>query len=387
MALQYTIEIVLLDFISAVKVLRGLDFKIVAGQSVALVGESGNGKSTCLQLLQRFYDPDEGQILIDDYDIRTLNVNALRSNIATVGQEPVLFSTTIADNIRYGNSDASDKEIVFAAQMSGAHDFIVKLPHGYNTLVGEKGSQLSGGQKQRIAIARAMIQNPRILLLDEATSALDYQSEKFVQETLDKASKDRTTIVVSHRLSAIRNVNRILFIENGLIIEDGTHEELMALKSRYFDMIAAGRLENSIDKASGKSADNASECQNRKEKDCIKQPFSKKCDEKDHFRNLSADDTAKRTHKIEKNIDFWNIFKRILNLAKPQWLILFLGMIGSFFIGATSPIFAILFAEVYGASGKFLFFIYSINFVFLSFIFHWLFWTDAIISKSRSGIE
>lgn len=328
-----------------------MDFKIQAGDSVALVGESGNGKSTCLKLLQRFYDPDEGHILIDNYDIRTLNVDALRSNIATVGQEPVLFSTTIAENICYGNSDASDKEIVSAAQMSGAHDFIVKLPHGYNTLVGEKGSQLSGGQKQRIAIARAMIQNPRILLLDEATSALDYQSERFVQETLDKASQGRTTIIVSHRLSAIRNANRILFIDNGLIIEDGTHDELMALKSRYFDMITAGRLDNTIHNESNNNNENANERQNNKEKDCIKQQFVEKFDEKDHFCNLT-DDKAKKAQKIDKNIDFWNVFKRIFILAKPQWPILFLGALASFFIGATSPIFAILFAEVYGASKK-----------------------------------
>lgn len=146
--------------------------KIRAGQSVALVGNSGNGKSTCLQLLQRFYDPDDGQVLIDDCDIRTMNINVLRSNMATVGQEPILFSTTIGENIRYGKPDANDKDVVAAAQQSGAHDFIAKLPQGYNTLVGEKGSQLSGGQKQRIAIARALIQSPKILLLDECTSAL-----------------------------------------------------------------------------------------------------------------------------------------------------------------------------------------------------------------------
>lgn len=352
MSLKYKIEFILLVFVRIVKVLRGMDFHISAGQSVALVGESGNGKSTCLQLLQRFYDPDEGQILMDDYDIRTLNVNALRSNIATVGQEPVLFSTTIAENIRYGKSDASDKEIVCAAQMSGAHGFISKLPLGYNTLVGEKGSQLSGGQKQRIAIARAMIQNPRILLLDEATSALDYQSEKFVQETLDKASKGRTTIIVSHRLSAIRNANRILFIDNGLIIEDGTHDELMALKSRYFGMITAGRLENAIDRELGNNDKNTNKCENIKEKDCIKQLFADNYDDKDHFRKLSTDETAKETQQIEENIDHWNVFKRILILAKPQWMILCLGMMGSFFIGATSPIFAILFGEVYGASKR-----------------------------------
>lgn len=146
--------------------------EIEGGQSVAIVGHSGNGKSTCLQLIQRFYDPDDGKILIDGNDTRSININSLRSRIATVGQEPVLFSTTIGENIRYGKPDATDSEMILAAQNSGAHDFISRLPHGYNTMVGEKGSKLSGGQKQRIAIARALIQNPKILLLDEATSAL-----------------------------------------------------------------------------------------------------------------------------------------------------------------------------------------------------------------------
>ncbi|XP_031626047.1 multidrug resistance protein homolog 65 [Contarinia nasturtii] len=334
-----------------VQILRGLDFEIEAGQSVALVGDSGNGKSTCLQLLQRFYDPDDGQVLIDGCDIRTLNINMLRSNIATVGQEPILFSTTIGENIRYGKPDATDKDVVAAAMQSGAHDFIDKLPQGYNTMVGEKGSQLSGGQKQRIAIARAMIQNPKILLLDEATSALDYQSEKFVQETLDKASKGRTTITVSHRLSAIRNADRILFIDKGLVIEDGTHNQLIAMKGRYFEMISAGSLEDgNKDDLNNNIKEKVNECQDVQQKVGInKQLFNDQYDEQNYFRDLSVDDMEKETKKTGESIQYWTVFKRILSLSRPEWLIMFLATICACLIGATLPGFAILFGEVYGA--------------------------------------
>lgn len=326
-----------------------------------MVGDSGDGKTTCLQLLQRFYDPDEGQIFIDDYDIRTLNVNALRSNIAIVAQEPVLFATTIGENIRYGKPDATDDEIIAAAKLSGAHDFIVKLPLGYDTLVGEKGSQLSGGQKQRIAVTRAMIQNPKILLLDEATSALDYQSEKYVQMAMDKASKDRTTIIVSHRLSAIRNANRILFIENGLIIEDGTHEQLMALESHYFDMIKSGRMEDAYDDEFNDDDVNVTEC-----------------DEKDEFHHLPTDDTTMKSDKIHKNIECWKLFKRIIDLARSKLLTMSLSTILLWVGAAASPLMAILFGEVYGASTKILFFQsirFKFVFIFLIFLNRRYLWT------------
>lgn len=280
----------------------------------------------------------------------------LRSNIATVGQEPVLFSTTIGENIRYGNPNASDKDVIAAAQMSGAHDFIAKLPQGYNTLVGEKGSNFSGGQKQRIAIARALIQNPKILLLDEATSALDYQSEKFVQETLDKASKGRTTITVSHRLSAIRNADRILFIDKGVVVEDGTHNQLMAMKGQYFEMITAGRMEDGneddfINNNSNKEKVN--ECHDGQQKVGVnKHLFHEQFDEQDYFCNLSVDDMEKETKKPGEIIPYWTVFKRILNLSKPEWLIMFLATICACAIGATLPCFAILFGEIYGVSSN-----------------------------------
>lgn len=317
---------------------------------MALVGGSGNGKTTCLQLLQRFYDPDEGQISIDDYDIRTLNVNVLRSIIATVGQEPVLFSATIGENIRYGKPNSSEEDVIDSAKMAGAHDFITKFPQGYNTLVGEKGSKLSGGQKQRIAIARALIQNPNILLLDEATSALDYQSEKLIQETLDKVSKGRTTIIVSHRLSAIRNASRILFIDNGLIVEDGTHSKLMELKGRYFDMISAGQLED--------SSDNTDDSVNKFQENNELHPYKDQCVKQDQIHSSCDDYTEESeedsTDEVEQNINYWAIFKRILFLIRSKWLIMFLATISSCFIGATLPIFSILYAEVYGVKCSFI---------------------------------
>lgn len=224
-----------------VSVLNGLDLKITQGHTVALVGQSGCGKSTCLQLLQRLYDPLEGTVLVDGIDIKEMNTAWLRSFIGVVGQEPVLFSTTVRENIRYGKPDVTDAEIEEAARIANCHEFISKLPNGYDTMVGERGSQMSGGQKQRIAIARAIVRNPTILILDEATSALDPSSEKKVQVALEKASQGRTTLVVSHRLSTIINANVIVFIENGIVVESGSHQELLDKKGRYYDLYQANK--------------------------------------------------------------------------------------------------------------------------------------------------
>ena len=225
------------------------------GQVVALVGPSGCGKSTVVQLVQRLYDTTGGkvtnscqvpisitqslQITIDGYEINSLNLKWLRSQIGVVSQEPVLFDTTVAENIRYGREDASMEDIQEAAKKANAHDFISKLPDGYNTLVGEGGAQLSGGQKQRIAIARALVRYPKVLLLDEATSALDTESEKVVQEALDKAEEGRTTIVVAHRLSTIRNADVIISLKDGCVAEKGTHSELMKKGGLYYDLVTA----------------------------------------------------------------------------------------------------------------------------------------------------
>ncbi|ELR52603.1 Multidrug resistance protein 3, partial [Bos mutus] len=223
-----------------VPVLRGLSLEVKKGQTLALVGSSGCGKSTVVQLLERFYDPLAGTVLLDGHEAKKLNVQWLRAQLGIVSQEPVLFDCSIADNIAYGDNSrpVTMPEIVSAAKAANIHPFIETLPHKYETRVGDKGTQLSGGQKQRIAIARALIRHPRILLLDEATSALDTESEKIVQEALDKAREGRTCIVIAHRLSTIQNADLIVVIENGRVREHGTHQQLLAQKGIYFTMVS-----------------------------------------------------------------------------------------------------------------------------------------------------
>ncbi|KAJ1271570.1 hypothetical protein BS78_06G137300 [Paspalum vaginatum] len=212
-------------------VLNGVSLAISESATVGLVGGSGSGKSTIISLLQRFYSPDSGVILLDGHDIGALNVEWLRSQMGLVSQEPVLFATSIRENILFGNEVASLKQVVAAAKMANAHDFITKLPQGYETNVGQFGTQMSGGQKQRIAIARALIRDPKILLLDEATSALDSESERAVQDALDRASVGRTTVVVAHRLSTIHKADMIAVLQEGRVVECGTHEELVGMDS------------------------------------------------------------------------------------------------------------------------------------------------------------
>lgn len=217
-------------------ILNNLSLKVPSGKTVALVGASGCGKSTAIQLIQRFYDPDQGRILLDGKDIKTLNVTWLRSHIGIVSQEPVLFTGSIEENIRFGKRDATDEEVENAAKMANAHQFIMDLPDKYKTSSGDK---LSGGQKQRVAIARALVSNPKILLLDEATSALDNTSERIVQDALDRAKQGRTTIVIAHRLSTIRNADLIIGFERGHVVEYGTHEELIQQKGLYYELVTA----------------------------------------------------------------------------------------------------------------------------------------------------
>lgn len=215
------------------QVLDGVNIAIEAGKTVALVGPSGGGKTTLCSILPRFYDVSGGAVLIDGKDVRDVTLKSLRSAIGIVQQDVYLFAGTVRDNIAYGKPDATDEEIIEAAKNANIHDFIASLADGYDSYVGERGTRLSGGQKQRIAIARVFLKNPQILILDEATSALDNESERFIQASLERLSKDRTTIVVAHRLSTIRNADEIIVINHNGIQERGNHEELLAMNGLY----------------------------------------------------------------------------------------------------------------------------------------------------------
>ncbi|QFT88050.1 Putative multidrug export ATP-binding/permease protein [Bacillus sp. THAF10] len=218
------------------EVLKNLSLYVRAGETIALVGMSGGGKSTLVSLLPRFYDVTKGQIKLDGVDIRDVTVHSLRKQIGIVLQDSILFSDSVRENIALGKPDATKEEIIEAAKAANAHDFIMNLPEGYETKVGERGVKLSGGQKQRVAIARVFLKNPPILVMDEATSALDLESEQLIQESLERLAASRTTFVVAHRLSTITHANRIVLLENGEITEIGSHEELMKKKGHYYNL-------------------------------------------------------------------------------------------------------------------------------------------------------
>lgn len=216
-----------------VTVLEDLNLEMEPGEIVAIVGPSGSGKSTIASLVPRFYDANEGNVFLDDLPIESYDPGWLRQQIGIVAQEPILFSTSIADNIRYGRLQATQEELEAAARAANAHDFIMSFPDGYNTSVGERGVQLSGGQKQRIAIARAVLKDPRILILDEATSALDAESESLVKDALDRLMEGRTTLVIAHRLSTVKDANRVVVLDKGRIAQSGTHDELLQVDGIY----------------------------------------------------------------------------------------------------------------------------------------------------------
>lgn len=225
-------------------VLKNVSLDINQGETIAFVGMSGGGKSTLISLIPRFYDVTSGSISIDGIDIRDFEARSLRDNIGMVLQDNILFSESIAMNIRMGNPDATDEQMVEAAKAANAHDFIMNLPNGYDTLVGERGVKLSGGQKQRVAIARVFLKNPPLLVLDEATSALDLESEHLIQNALERLASERTTFIVAHRLSTITHADRIVHIENGEIVEVGSHQELMKKQGHYYDLYQVQELDD-----------------------------------------------------------------------------------------------------------------------------------------------
>ncbi|XP_071446041.1 ATP-dependent translocase ABCB1-like [Hetaerina americana] len=353
-----------------VQVLKNFNLDIEPGKKVALVGSSGGGKSTIVGLLMRFYDPSSGKICLDGVDIRSLNVHWLRSQIGVVPQEPVLFGATIAENIRHGRENVTLQELHKAAELANAHDFISALPQGYDTLVGDRGAQLSGGQKQRIAIARALVRNPKVLLLDEATSALDTQSEGAVQLALEKAMAGRTTIVVAHRLSTIRDADVIYAMKHGDVVESGSHHELMALSGLYYGLVMT---QAAIEEEESYNSDDAVEDLNEKDEKLLSGdrpvPMPDRQTSLDSEKGMMTS-TRKRCHtnrsslsiagslhadpeldKLQeeaeetKSVDasMWRLF----HLNSPEWLSVVLGLLGCAVCGSIMPVFAYFYGEIF----------------------------------------
>ncbi|XP_069392955.1 ATP-dependent translocase ABCB1 isoform X2 [Paralichthys olivaceus] len=333
-----------------VKILNNMSLSVKSGQTMALVGSSGCGKSTTVQLLQRFYDPQDGSVFVDGHDIRSLNVRYLREMIGVVSQEPILFATTITENIRYGRLDVTQQEIEQAAKEANAYDFIMKLPDKFETLVGDRGTQMSGGQKQRIAIARALVRNPKILLLDEATSALDAESETIVQSALDKVRLGRTTIVVAHRLSTIRNVDVIAGFQNGQVAEVGTHSQLMEKKGIYHTLVTTQTFQNVKE---GEEAEEELSTE-------MKSPLANSLSESTLYKrkttrgsSVSASEGEKEEkEKSDKNEteEDENVppvsFLKVLRLNLPEWPYILVGTICAIINGAMQPVFAIIFSKI-----------------------------------------
>lgn len=334
-------------------ILKDFNLKVPTGKTVALVGGSGSGKSTVVALLQRFYDPLGGEILLDGISIDKVQLKWLRSQMGLVSQEPALFATTIKENILFGKEDASMEQVIEAAKASNAHNFICQLPQGYDTQVGERGVQMSGGQKQRIAIARATIKSPRILLLDEATSALDSESERVVQEALDKAAVGRTTIIIAHRLSTIRNADLIAVVHNGQVKEIGSHDELIEEENGiYTSLVRLQQTENPSDEISiaPTSRNTALVLSN------LNSGFASDHDvQNTSSRRLSimsrssSANSAAQSRRFDQNATIPSTteqvfpvpsFKRLLAMNLPEWKEAALGCIGAILFGGIQPVYA-----------------------------------------------
>ncbi|XP_041662861.1 bile salt export pump [Cheilinus undulatus] len=341
-----------------VKILDNLSMQIKAGETTAFVGPSGSGKSTTVQLIQRFYDPKEGMVTLDGHDIRTLNIQWLRSLIGIVEQEPVLFATTIAENIRFGRPGVNIEDIIEATKQANAYNFIMDLPQKFDTLVGEGGGQMSGGQKQRIAIARALIRNPKILLLDMATSALDNESEAVVQEALDKVRTGRTTISIAHRLSTIRNADVIIGFDHGQAVEKGTHSELLERQGVYFTLVTLQNQDTS-------KTDNDEISEALEDFSVKARSGSLRASKRSITRLRSQSTLSSGSLKIlpdmmmtpgsqtyeegaEEEQEESAPVARILKYNQPEWPYMLLGSLGAAVNGSVNPIYAVLFSQILG---------------------------------------
>ncbi|XP_077584233.1 bile salt export pump-like isoform X2 [Stigmatopora nigra] len=355
-----------------VKILDKLSVQVSSGETTAFVGPSGAGKSTAVQLIQRFYDPKQGMVTLDGHDIRGLNIQWLRSLIGIVEQEPVLFATTIAENIRYGRPGVSMDDIITASKEANAYNFIMDLPQKFNTPVGEGGGQMSGGQKQRIAIARALVRNPRILLLDMATSALDNESEAVVQEALDNVRMGRTTISIAHRLSTIRNADVIVGFEHGQAVERGKHSELLERKGVYFTLVT---LQSKGDKALNEKARQMAENEDASRKLSLSRAGSYRASLRASVRqrsrsqlsnlipessvsitgalgsraySLSQADKSKDAIQNEEEEDPVKLapVARILKYNLPEWPYMLFGSLGAAVNGGVNPVYSLLFSQI-----------------------------------------
>ncbi|CAD5216666.1 unnamed protein product [Bursaphelenchus xylophilus] len=342
-----------------VPILNGVSFEVEPGHTVALVGHSGCGKSTMISFLMRYYSPEKGSVLIDGKPIEDLNVNWLRNVIGIVSQEPIVFAATITENMKMGKEDLTEEEMIKACEAANAHEFICRLPNGYDTQIGEGGVKLSGGQKQRLAIARALVRNPKILLLDEATSALDTESERIVQKAIDQAASGRTTIMIAHRLSTVRNADKIIVFDHGKIVEQGTHEELMELGGIYKGLVQAQEIEQyrevddvvvedegSPSKALSRSSSRGSrsefsDSQRVRASNRLKQSMASAAqndpDTEDQIEEMEEEDAEKAS------------FKDIWEFAKPERVRFVLGLICTFLRGAIFPAFSLIYGQMFTA--------------------------------------
>ncbi|CAM4807918.1 unnamed protein product [Rotaria magnacalcarata] len=313
-----------------VTVLNNLNLMIQNGKKTAIVGESGSGKSTCISLLLHYYDPSSGEILINGQSISEYDIKQLRLNIGVVNQDPILFSTTIYENISYGKENSTKYQIEQAARQANAHDFIMKLPNKYSTLVGEAGIQLSFGEKQRIALARALVRQPQLLLLDEATSGLDCQNEYIIQQALNNICKDRTTVIVAHRLTTIQNADYIYVLDHGCVLEQGTHSLLMEIENgKYRNMFNIQQIEI--------QADRQDEIYPTQQE--IIEDKQQMMDKEEHSASIIVNQKYSSSNRL-------SIFLRLLSMNKPEWIIMMIGSIACLANGFIQPIFALLLTDI-----------------------------------------